>query len=223
MFGYLSFAFLALVLGFKHSYDADHLIAVSNILRKSASLSSSLKLGVSWAFGHMLTATIITTLLFVFRESFLHSWLASFEKVVGVMLIVLGAVSLKDALFFHSHRHSHGSSAHSHGHLHSRAGDVEESVHAHKHIFGIGIIHGLASNDELLLLFTASLGVTTLGGILLGIGSFSFGVVLGTVVFSLLFSYPLIRSRGDFFYRIVSLSAGAAGIFYGIMMLFSAG
>ena len=214
MLGYLSFAFLALVLGFKHSYDADHLLAVSNILRKSASLKSSVKLGISWAFGHMLTATIVTTLLYVFRESLLQSWLANLEKVVGVMLVVLGALGLKDALLWHSHRHRHRV-AHAHSHIHGR----EEEGHAHKHIFGIGIIQGLASNDELLMLFTASLGVTTLGGIILGTGIFSLGVVLGMVAFSLLFSYPLIKLHSDLFYRIISFIAGAVGVVYGIRML----
>lgn len=215
MLGYLSFAFLALVLGFKHSYDADHLIAVSSILRKSASLKSSVRLSVSWAFGHMLTATIVTALLFVFRESLLQSWLSTLEKAVGLMLVVLGALSLKDALLRHSHRHKHSNLSHSHAHIHGR----EEAGHFHRHIFGIGIIQGLASNDELLMLFTASLGVTTLGGIILGTGIFSLGVVLGMVAFSLLFSFPIIKLRGDLFYRIISLTAGSVGVFYGIRML----
>lgn len=218
MFGYLSFAFLALVLGFKHSYDADHLIAVSNLLRKSRSFASSARLGMSWAAGHMLTATIVTTLLYFFRESLLHKWLSNFDKVVGVMLIVLGLWSLKEALFQHSHRHRHGEVAHSHLHAHGRE---EANRHDHRHIFGIGIIHGLAGNDELLLLFTASLGVTTLGGILVGTGIFSLGVVLGMVLFSLFFSFPVIRLRGDLFHRIISFVAGSLGVFYGVMMLLS--
>ena len=36
----ISFIALAFVLGFKHSYDSDHLIAVSNILRKVDSIKS---------------------------------------------------------------------------------------------------------------------------------------------------------------------------------------
>lgn len=217
MLGYLSFAFLALVLGFKHSYDADHLIAVSSILRKSASLKSSVKLGISWAFGHMLTATFVTALLYAFRESLLQSWLAGLEKVVGLMLVVLGALSLRDALLRHSHSHWHLGLSHSHAHIHSNV----EDGHAHRHIFGIGIIQGLASNDELLMLFTASLGVTTLGGIVLGTGIFSLGVVLGMVAFSLLFSFPIIKLRGYLFYRIISFLAGSAGVVYGIRMLLS--
>lgn len=173
---------------------------------------------MSWALGHMLTATIITTLLYFFRESLLHSWLANFEKIVGVMLVVLGLLSLRDALFSHSHRHMHGKTLHSHTHAHT---NEALGSHDHQHIFGIGIIHGLASNDELLLLFTASLGVTTLGGILVGTGIFSLGVVLGMVLFSLFFSFPVIRLRGDLFYRIISFAAGSVGVFYGIMMLLS--
>ena len=34
----VSFAVLALLLGFKHSYDTDHIVAVANLVRKSKSL-----------------------------------------------------------------------------------------------------------------------------------------------------------------------------------------
>ena len=91
----ISFMALALVLGFKHSYDSDHLIAFSNILRKVDSIKSSIKMGFSWAIGHMLTATIITIALFIFKGSFLNDFLKHFEKIVGVMLIVLGLISLR--------------------------------------------------------------------------------------------------------------------------------
>lgn len=49
---------LALALGFKHSYDADHLIAVSSILRRAKSIRSSWKSSIFWAIGHMITAAI---------------------------------------------------------------------------------------------------------------------------------------------------------------------
>ena len=92
----ISFMVLALVLGFKHSYDSDHLIAVSNILRKVDSVKSSIRIGFSWAIGHMLTATTITITLFIFKKSFLNDVLPYFEKIVGIILIVLGILSLRD-------------------------------------------------------------------------------------------------------------------------------
>lgn len=192
----ISFLSLALILGFKHSYDADHIIAVSNILRKVESIKSAIKVGFSWAIGHMLTVTIITILLYTFKEHLLNGVLPHFEKIVGIMLVALGVISLKDA-FFHN-----------------------KNQHIHKHILGIGIIHGLASSDELLMLFTAYLGITTLGGILLGMGFFSLGVVIGMILFSFIFTYPIIKLHSNRIYRIFSLLTGAVSLSYGTSMIF---
>lgn len=219
MLDYLGFAGLALMLGFKHSYDADHIIAVSTVLRKAQGITSAAWTSISWAAGHMLTATTVTVLLYAFRESLLSGVLSNFEEVVGVMLIALGLWSFRDAFRLHSHEHSHDGMRHYHPHTHS---SLEKKSHFHKHMFGIGIIHGLASNDELLLLFTASLGVTTLGGILLGVGIFSIGVVLGMMLFSLLFSYPLLKANGNAVYQVVSISTGTLSVIYGLLMLVGA-
>lgn len=213
----ISFMFLALVLGFKHSYDSDHLIAVSNILRKVKSVKSSVKVGLSWAMGHMITATVITVILYMFKETVLNNMLPHFEKIVGIMLVILGILSFRDFFTFHFHKHSHGRIVHSHPHLHKK----HQETHFHKHMFGIGIIHGLASNDELLLLFTASFAVTSLGGLLLGLGIFSIGVVLGMIFFAMIFSFPLIKSNSGKIYKIVSFGTGTAGVMYGLLMIFS--
>jgi len=218
MFEIITFMALSLALGFKHSYDADHLIAVSNILRKVDSVKSSIRVGLSWALGHMLTATIVTTALFIFKESFLDNVLPHFEKIVGLMLITLGILSLRDFFSFHSHKHSHGSIAHSHPHFHRMRGNGR---HFHKHMFSIGIMHGLASNDELLVLFTASLAVTSLSVLLLGLGIFSIGVALGMVLFTCIFSYPLIKLHSNLIYKAVTFITGTTGIAYGALIAFS--
>ncbi len=214
-----AFMLLALALGFKHSYDSDHLIAVSNILRKVDSVKSSIKIGFSWAVGHMLTATIITIALFIFKQSFLNNVLPSFEKIVGIMLMVLGIISLRDFFSLHSHKHSHGDIIHSHPHIHINK--THEKAHMHIHMFGIGIVHGLASNDELLLLFAASLAVTSIWGMIAALGFFSFGVVLGMAVFAIIFSYPLISMHSEKIYKFISFGTGSMGIIYGTMMLFA--
>ena len=215
MLDYLPFAGLALLLGFKHSYDADHIIAVANFLRKADTLKSAVKISVSWALGHMVTAAIVTTILYVFRESLLTAFLTNFEKGGGVMLVVLGFFSLKDLFGLHSHTHEHEGTRHEHPHRHAR----DFKGHIHKHMFGIGIVHGLASNDELLILFTASLGLATLSGILFGVAVFSLGVVLGMVVFALIFSYPLLRAKSDAIYKAVTVITGITSVAYGALML----
>ena len=182
------------------------------------SFRNSIKIGISWALGHMMTAGIITVALFYFRESFLTRLLPHFGKIAGVMLIMLGLWSLKDAAFFHSHAHSHDGIVHSHAHLHANS---SRHSHAHRHMLGIGIIHGLASNDELLILLTASLGVATFGGIMLGIGFFSIGVILGMAVFSAFFAFPLLKYNSEKVYRLFSLFTGAISIAYGTLSLAS--
>lgn len=219
MLGLISFMALALVLGFKHSYDSDHLVAVSNILRKVDSLKSSIRIGFSWAIGHMLTATIITITLFIFKESFLNDVLPHFEKIAGIMLIALGILSLRDFFSFHLHRHSHSGIVHSHPHIHLKKN--KDKKHAHIHILGIGVVHGLASNDELLILFTASFAVTSLGGLVAALGMFSLGVVLGMALFAFVFSYPLIKLHSEKICRFVSLGTGSIGVLYGTLMLFA--
>lgn len=227
MLDMFAFAGLALLLGFKHSYDADHLLAVANFLRKAHNLAAAIRISVSWAFGHMITAALITTLLYAFRESLLAAFIAVFDKIAGIMLILLGIFSLKDMLGFHSHVHLHNGKPHIHLHLHKNLSMKEQSQsekpghgkHIHKHMFGIGIIHGLASNDELLILLTASFGLASLAGILFGVAVFSIGVVSGMVLFAFIFSFPLLKSRSEALYKGVTLVTGAASIAYGGMML----
>ncbi len=206
------FAVLALMLGLKHSYDADHIIAVSNILRKAPSVKSAAKISLSWAMGHMITAAIVTIIIFVLKDNVLKPVLDHFEIVVGIMLIAIGLISLKDSFALHSHTHTHSGITHSHPHLHLK----NENKHAHKHMFGIGIIHGLASNDELLILLTASLGITSLGGILLGVGIFSIGVVLGMTLFACLFSYSILRLNTIGLHRAFLFGTGAVSVAYGV-------
>ncbi|MEK6954300.1 MAG: sulfite exporter TauE/SafE family protein [Candidatus Micrarchaeota archaeon] len=207
---------LALFLGVKHSFDADHLVAVSNVLTRATNLKSSLKLGMSWAIGHMITATIITILLFTFKDSILPLILDKFETLVAFMLIGLGIWSLWSARVFHRHRHVHEGKKHEHLHVHLIAAKTD---HSHRHIFGIGILHGLASNDELLILLTASLGVSSLFEMISGVAVFSLGVVLGMVAFSLIFTLPFLRIRGEALRRAVIGGVGGISILYGAMLL----
>ena len=88
-------------------------------------------------------------------------------------------------------------------------------------MFRIGIVHGLASNDELLMLFTASLAVTSLGGLIAALGLFSFGVVLGMSIFAIVFSYPLVKLHSEKICKFVSFGTGSIGIAYGALMIFT--
>jgi len=217
-FELVAFLGLALALGFKHAYDADHILAVSNLLARNRSLRKTTLMSISWAAGHMITATIVTVVLFVFRETILQPVLVYLELGVAIMLVVLGVFGiLVEYKVVHIHRHGHHSAEHVHAHVHLRPATD------HGAMFGIGIVHGLASNDELLLLFVVSLSVTTLAGLLGGVGIFSVGVVLGMVVFSLGMVYPARRWGTERTRRTVSLVAAVLSIGYGIALFLGYG
>ena len=210
---------LALILGVKHAFDADHLVAVSTYIVKSKSTAQTIKMSMSWALGHMATAGIITLLIYIYRDFFLTRVLVYFETIVGIMLIVLGVASVfsyKGVKLFHGHMHKHVGDGHDHAHTHDKG---EVHTHYHKHMFGIGIVHGLASNDELIILFTASLGVTTLLGLITYVAIYSLGVVAGMVVFGTVISYPLIKARKESVTKAAMLVFGLISIGYGVFIL----
>lgn len=230
---------LALLLGFKHSYDADHLVAVSNFLVRSPSNKSTARLSTSWAAGHMITASIVTIALYLSSQTVVKTLLDNLEIAVVAMLILVGVLGLvSETRYYHKHVHRHLFREHSHAHSHTslrsaiqrfipgsktgiegRAMDEHVPAEPHKTMFGIGIVHGLASNDELLILFTISLSVTSLFGLLLGVGVFSIGVVLGMVVYGIGITYPMVKFGKGRVKKTVNISVAILSIAYALLLL----
>lgn len=203
------FVGLALALGFKHSYDADHLVAVSNFLTRSRSLRRTTLMSLSWAIGHMLTATAITVVLFAFRATILQGFLEYLEFAVAVMLVVIGILGLLiEFRVIHRHAHRHATEEHDHAHVH--LGQTRD----HQAMFGIGVVHGLASNDELLVLLVASLSVASLEALVGGVALFSLGVVAGMVTFGLGVTIPVRRWGTERVRRAINVGAAVLSIAY---------
>ena len=64
-----SFAILAFIIGIKHAFDADHILIVSNFLSRAKKLDETLNISLSWGIGHMLTAGIMTLIIFYNRNT----------------------------------------------------------------------------------------------------------------------------------------------------------
>ncbi len=189
---------------------------MGNIIARSPRLRQTTLLSSIWAVGHMATATAITMALFTFKGLFLRSLLANLDWMVALMLLTIGALGIlweARVIQRHTHPHIHGNKVHTHPHLHMG------NWHDHGRMLGIGFIHGVASNDELLILLTAILGVTTLAGMLLGVLVFSVGVLVGMVVFGLGLTYPILRWGQYRVKRVVNLAIATASIVYGCLLL----
>src|SRR5512135_492092 len=103
----LDFILPALALGFKHSFDPDHLLAVSNFLTRSGSARKNFRLTTGWALGHMGGAAFVTAALFIERDSILGLIAGRLDIAVAVMLIAFGALAICQSRAAHGHSHAH--------------------------------------------------------------------------------------------------------------------
>jgi hypothetical protein len=147
-----------LLAGIAHTFlGADHLAALMPL-----SVNRKLKaawLGVRWGVGHSVGVVIVAIIFLVGRELIdlgpVEEW---GERLVGVMLIVLGAWGIRGAFRQKLHAHAHAHDGEEHAHLHVHAADAHDPAdkskwhaHAHKHAaLGAGALHGFAGMAHLL-------------------------------------------------------------------------
>ncbi len=160
-----AFGFLLLsgfALGVIHSFDPDHLAAMSTLLgRKRERFAHAFSKGLIWGLGHTLSLVTLGLLLVIFDAQVSGFWERAFETGVGVVLIYLGIRRLRDTLRRpHLHVHRHGDLEHTHYHVHGVGVDhgAEEAHSEHSHApLWIGVLHGFAGTAALMALLPALL------------------------------------------------------------------
>jgi high-affinity nickel-transport protein len=85
---------LGLVLGMRHSTDADHVVAVSTIVSRQGSVRSSATIGLLWGLGHTVTIFLVGSAIIVFGIVIPPRLGLSMEFSVALMLILLGLLNL---------------------------------------------------------------------------------------------------------------------------------
>ena len=110
----LCFGFL---LGMRHAFDADHVVAVSTIVSRKASIAVAALTAVCWGAGHGLTMLVVGGALVLTGFAVPKTLGLSLELGVAVMLIVLGLVNVRaivhearEALAAGGHNQGDGSS-----------------------------------------------------------------------------------------------------------------
>ncbi len=232
---------VAFFLGIKHSLDVDHIVAVSSILIRSPKFSRTFKLSIIWALGHTFTAGIITIIIFLIKELFIENILSNFEIIIALMLISIGTLTLtwefggftrrkykpKSLITANKIGVMNSSQTTPKGHLDkdynptnskSRISSwIKKDSNA---IATVGIIQGLASNDELFLLLVFTLGISDLFIILFGIIVFSLGVMTGMILWSSLLNLPGLKSKKERIIKYLNVIIASLAIVYGVYCLF---
>lgn len=165
---------LAAAIGFGHAFEADHLVAVSNIVTRRQRLSLAMKDGVYWGLGHSSTILLIGMVVILGKAAISETVFSRLEAGVGLMLIGLGSWRL-----FRAYRQRSSSPA------------TEEHEHDHGLAYGVGLIHGLAGSGALILLLLANEPDSWYGLLFLLI--FGLGSVGGMLVAAGLLGLPFSR------------------------------
>ena len=85
---------LGLILGMRHSTDADHVVAISTIVSRQRSIRGAAMIGSVWGLGHTITIFIVGSLIILFSVEIPVRVGLSMEFSVAVMLVVLGLLNL---------------------------------------------------------------------------------------------------------------------------------
>jgi high-affinity nickel-transport protein len=133
-----SLLLLGFFLGMRHATDADHVIAIATIVSRQRSLRGSALIGAAWGVGHTLTILLVGSAIILFGIVIPARVGLAMELAVGVMLVLLGVLTLTGfgsalaaaprpggighghdlGLCGHDHAHAHGDYVHSHAHGH---------------------------------------------------------------------------------------------------------
>lgn len=182
---------LTIYAGFIHAFEADHLLAVSNIVSQRNNMRSSMKDGIFWGLGHTSTIFFIGILMIIFKAGILDQYFRYFESLVGLMLIALAFYRMikffsNKKIIIHAHPHHHAGEQHKHLHVH--VGNKQEHQHKHSLAYGVGLVHGLAGSGALILIAMSQMKSPVDG--LLYLITFGLGSIAGMLVAAGLFSIP---------------------------------
>lgn len=191
---------LGLLIGLRHSMEADHVAAISTMVATSKGrLRKAPLLGAMWGIGHTATLFVAGLLVLLFAVHIPENLSLRLEFGVGVMLLFL-AISTFTGFsvgkffrgFFGRRRHSHVHAHPDKGLVHEHDHDHHDHRHGHKSIL-IGMVHGMAGSGALLLVVLSAIHSVPLG--LAYIAIFGAGSVASMAGISTLIGLPFARAR----------------------------
>lgn len=167
---------LALTIGFTHAFEADHLVAVGNIVTRRNSLWLSIKDGIFWGLGHTSIIFLVSAFFLLSKMILNENDFRYFEALVGVMLLVLGFYRLIKLM--------------------TKGNEIADQ-HTHSMAYGIGAVHGLAGSGAVILGVLTQIkgefnGLVYI--IIFGLGSI-LGMMVAAGVFSIPFSVKMMQKK----------------------------
>jgi hypothetical protein len=242
----VSLLFLGLFLGMRHATDADHIVAVATIVSRQRTMRGSLLIGAAWGVGHTLTVMAVGGAIILFGVV-IPPWLGlSMEFAVGLMLVLLGVVTLTGLgrtggrQGRHDHVHSHGDYVHRHPHGHGPEdhGHVDEQtplaaldrswlggllLYQWLRPFAVGLVHGLAGSAAIALLVVTIIREPMLAVAYLFL--FGIGTIGGMMLITLLLVAPFAFTAVNLprFNWQLGVASGLISFAFGLFLVYDIG
>lgn len=230
--GVFSSLFLGLFLGFKHSTDGDHVVAVSTMAKNFKNVFKSLWVGISWGLGHSTPLLILGILILFIKDSLMDAYesvATYFEFGVAIMLVLLGAQVFYKILNGRMHIHAHNHDQ-EHTHIHGSHDHKDESVDHHDQShpfltlfpffrpksFIIGLIHGMAGSAAVMLAILPTTPSIFAGIIFLFL--FSVGTMLSMSIMTIILALPFRYNSSDRLSNYIISSFGLLSIALGLAL-----
>lgn len=223
-----------LIAGILHSFEPDHISAVSvlaadNAIQKKKVTLKTVFTASQWAFGHSVTLLLFGGIALLFRSvllSFIENISYFAEIMVGPIMIWLGLVAIKrnhklkalmtDHKKIEEHEHDPGNLIH----LHGKSGE-EIAMNPINRSFWIGMLHGLAGTGGALT-SALILSASTISEAIWILVIESVGVIVAMAVYSyvLIFTMSRFIERNIAIFKWLNAMIGIISILIGVLWLY---
>tara|TARA_B100000963_G_scaffold341779_1_gene341873 strand:- start:44 stop:715 length:672 start_codon:yes stop_codon:yes gene_type:complete len=194
---------------------ADHLIAMAP--SSITSPKDALKNGITWGLGHSSGVFLLSILAIFFKDlTHLNKFSYFAEFLVGLSLLIIGVLAIKNSFKFniHSHKHHHKDGfSHDHLHYHNNK-NKKHNRHSHA-LASLGILHGIAGGSHLIAVIPAlALPVQEASAYLI---SYLIGSLFIMTFFTYLISISTFNAGQLFVKRMIAFAGGISfsmGLFW---------
>ncbi|WP_299624885.1 hypothetical protein [uncultured Tenacibaculum sp.] len=223
-----------LIAGVLHSFEPDHVSAVSvlaaeNAINKKKVTLKTVFTASQWAFGHSVTLLLFGGIALLFRSvllSFIEDISYFAELAVGPIMIWLGITAirrnhkLKDMMSDHKKIEEHEHDPNNMIHLHGKSGE-EIAMNPINRSFWIGMLHGLAGTGGALtsaLVISASTITEAIWILVIE----SLGVIFAMAAYSyvLIFTMSRFIERNMSIFKWLNASIGIISIIVGVIWVY---
>ena len=210
---------IGVILGFEHTLEADHIVAVITLTSHTKSVRRAVFLGATWGLGHAVILIAVSFIILITRVVIPERLALLLEMAVGVLLIGLGIdtvwKALKGELRFRVHEHD----GVTHAHLHSTG---QSHDHHTRRSFLSGIIQGLAGSAAMVLLVVSTFASVIDG--LVFIACFGLGLIVGIALITILLTAPFkLTVKTERLNQMMRVAAGALSLIVGLALIYQIG